>query len=270
MSNQHLPEYEKPPVIEVVCGVHFQQLEGLLAPYLGSLWEKLKPDYPECKEVAPLAPVIERFDAPAKSQMTFVELPPMARTWFVHKNETGIVQVQRDRFLHNWKKVREQDEYPRFAKVITLFKERLATFEDFLNEQSLGGLQPLQYELTYVNHIPRGEAWSTLADTGNVFPDFKRRNRDSRYLPEPETINWRTSFLFPEKVGRLHAVIRNAIRTEDQTPIIQLELTARGMPHSGTRDAMWSWFDLAHTWIVTSFTDLASETVRKNVWRQIQ
>ncbi len=214
--------------------------------------------------------MIERFEAPSKSQMTFVEVPPIARTWFIHKNETGIVQVQRDRFLHNWKKVREDDEYPRFGRVIQLFKERLATFEAFLAEQNLGTIQPLQYELTYVNHIPRGESWSTLADTGNVFPDFTRRNGQSRFLPVPETVNWRTTFVLPDNVGRLHAVIRSAIRTEDQTPIIQLELTARGMPQETSREAMWSWFDLAHTWIVNGFTDLGSENVRKKVWRQTQ
>jgi uncharacterized protein (TIGR04255 family) len=119
VSKENLPEYENPPVIEVVCGLHFQQLDGLLAPYLGALWEKLKPDYPNCKEVAPLAPVIERFEARGTPQISFVEVPPMARTWFIHKDEIGIVQVQRDRFLHNWKKVRERDEYPRFGKVIT-------------------------------------------------------------------------------------------------------------------------------------------------------
>jgi hypothetical protein len=61
-SNGVLPDYEKPPVIEVVCGILFEPIKGLTAPYIGVLWEKFKSEYPRCKEVAPLVPVIERFD----------------------------------------------------------------------------------------------------------------------------------------------------------------------------------------------------------------
>ena len=115
---KNLPDYESPPVIEVVCGILFKSIDKLLAPYFGLLWEKYKPEYPICREVSPLTSVIERFDEPPRVDLQLADVPPLPRIWFVHKNDNGIIQIQRDRFLHNWKKVRPQDEYPRYPQVI--------------------------------------------------------------------------------------------------------------------------------------------------------
>jgi len=130
-----LPDYERPPVIEVVCGILFKSIDTLLAPHFGLLWEKYKPEYPICREVPPLAPVIERFGEQPQIDLQLANVPPLPRTWFVHKNDNGIIQVQRDRFLHNWKKVRTEDEYPRYPQVIKLFKDRLAQFESFFKRK---------------------------------------------------------------------------------------------------------------------------------------
>jgi len=192
----------------------------------------------------------------------------LARTWLLTPKENGIVQLQKDRLLHNWKKVEEKDEYPHYSKVIKMFRDRLEAFELFLTDIGLGPIKPLQYEMTYVNHIPTGEGWSTLADVGKVFPDFVRRNGERKFLPEPEQVTWRTSFVLPGKQGRLHAVVRNAQRSSDQKAILLFELTARGFPSDPGREAMWEWFKLAHEWIVQGFTDLTDDHVRKHIWRQ--
>ena len=105
---KELPEFEKPPVIEVVCGVLFKPLESMLAPHLGVLWDRFKAQYRTCQEVAPLAPIVERFDESPGVELAISDKPPLPRIWFIHESETGIIQVQRDRFLHNWKKVRPE------------------------------------------------------------------------------------------------------------------------------------------------------------------
>lgn len=265
-----LPDYKTPPVIEVVCGILFEELKSLHAVHLGDLWRRLKPDYGHSREVAPLAPAVEVFGKPTKVQVQVTDIPPLPRTWLLTPNENGIVQVQRDRFLHNWKKVRPDDEYPRYSQVIRMFRDRLKVFEEFVAENELGPIEPLQYEMTYVNHIPEGDGWSTLGEVGSVFSDFVRRSDTLRFLPEPDRLNWRTSFPLGGERGRLHAVIRHARRTSDDQPILLFELTARGMAEDASAGSMWSWFDLAHEWIVRGFTDLTSEGVRKDVWRQTQ
>ena len=271
-TSESLPKYENPPVIEVVCGVLFKPIATMLVPHFGLLWEKFKPDYPSCQEVAPLPPVVERFDETAGSTLEF-ELTDkllIPRIWFVHTNGNGIIQVQTDRFLHNWRKVRPQDEYPHYHHVIEMFRDHLAKFESYLREAKLGTVEPLQYEMTYVNHIPRGDGWTTFNDIGKVFPDFAWRGGTQRFMSAPEGINWRTTFVLPNRAGRLHVTIRHAIRPHDKHPILLFELTARGVGSDKSQEATWSWFDLAHEWIVRGFADLTGEEVQQNIWGRKQ
>jgi uncharacterized protein (TIGR04255 family) len=268
-SSKVLPDYETPPVIEVVSGIMFEPIKGLAAPYLGRLWEKFKSKYPRCKEVAPLLPVIERFDEAVPVEgLPFGAGFPAPRTWFETVDGNGLIQVQRDRLLHNWKKEREEDQYPHYDYVINNFRECLATFEEFLKENQLGAMEPVQYELTYINHLLQGDGWTALGDLGKVFPDFAWRTSDQRFLPVPEAINWQTSFVLPKKAGRLHASIRLGKRRTDRRGTFLFELTARGIIEDKSRSAMWSWFDIAHEWIVRGFTDLTGEDLHKTVWRR--
>lgn len=268
VASQDLPDYENPPVVEVVCGVLFKPIDTLLAPYVGLLWEKFKPEYPHCQEVPPLEPVIEHFGESPAPQLRFTEVPPLPRIWFIHADDTGIIQIQRDRFLHNWRKRRPEQEYPRYHAVIEMFRDRLSRLRSFLSEAELGTVEPLQYEMTYINHIPQGEGWNALSEIGNVFPDFNWQGARPRFLPELEGMNWRTAFVLPERAGRLYVTIRRVVRRSDGRPILLFELTARGIGEDRTSDAMWAWFDLAREWIVRGFTDLTGEGVQKAVWRR--
>ncbi|MGH2620053.1 MAG: TIGR04255 family protein, partial [Anaerolineales bacterium] len=144
-SAEALPEYDKPPVIEVVCGVKFDTLEPFSLPHFGLLWQQFRGEYPEFKQVAPLVAPIEARAVEGGGEIEFAEMPPLPRLWFISANQNALVQVQRDYFLHNWKKVRETDDYPRYGVVIQMFKERLATFETFLAEQGLPTINPIQY-----------------------------------------------------------------------------------------------------------------------------
>ncbi len=264
-----LSDYATPPVIEVVCSILFKPIKALLAPYFGLLWEKYKPDYPICREVPPLTPVIEHLtEEPPPIDLHLTDVPPLPRMWFVHKNDNGIVQVQRDRFLHNWKKTKPEDEYPRYPTVIKLFKDRLSQFKSFLEENELGVIEPLQYEMTYINHILQGDGWTNLNEIGNVFPDFALRVSKDRFLPEPEGINWRTSFALPNQLGRLHVTIQHGKVRETGQPLLILNLTVRGIGSDKSSDGMWPWFDLAREWIVRGFADLTGEEVQKHIWKK--
>lgn len=266
---QGLPDYGEPPVIEVVCGISFKSLERLLTPYLGLLWEKFKPSYPNCQEVAPLLLQVEGF-GPTAQEPQLLEVPPLPRIWFIDEKGNKLIQVQRDRFLHNWKKVEPTDEYPRYPTVSKIFRERLAEFQAFLTENNLGTIEPVQYELTYINHIPKGEGWETLRDIGKLFPDFSWDFHRKRFVPEPEAINWRTAFELPEQSGRLHVSIRSANRLTDSRPLLLLELTARGIEKDRSLDAMGFWFDTARTWIVKSFADMTNDQLQRDFWRRKQ
>jgi hypothetical protein len=149
-----------------------------------------------------------------------------------------------------------------------MFRDHLSRFQLFLHEVGLGTPEMFQYELTYVNHIPQGDGWTKVDDLGKVFPDFSWRVGTHRFLPQPERINWQTSFVLPNRAGRLHMTIRRGIRRTDGHPLLLFELTARGIGSDKSPEGMWAWFDLAHDWIVLGFADLTGGEVQKNIWRR--
>jgi uncharacterized protein (TIGR04255 family) len=137
-TSQSLPEYGNPPVDEVVCGVLFEPIIGFLLPHFGLLWEKFRQEYPRCQEVAPLMPVVESPEQLPPQEIVVSEIP-LPRVWFLH-DDGRIIQVQRDRFLHNWRKLQPANEYPRYRKVFHMFQDHFSTFQNFLSENELGFL----------------------------------------------------------------------------------------------------------------------------------
>jgi uncharacterized protein (TIGR04255 family) len=262
-------EFESPPVVEVVCGVMFEELNSLLAPHFGILWEKFRDDYPDVKEFPPLELLIENINISSSPMgVTLSNLPPLPRICFLRPHADRLIQVQRDRFLHNWRKVQPEDVYPHFQTVFSTFKENFFIFEAFLQENDLGIIAPLQCELVYVNAIPVSEEWTSLTEIGRIFPDFRWRSNRDRFLFEPEAINWTTSFSLPDNAGRLHIDIKSALRTDDGQSIALMQLTVRGIGKDKSREGLWEWFNLAHDWIIRGFVDLTSLDFQRNIWRR--
>lgn len=259
-----LPEYAQPPVVEVVCGTAFEPVPNLTVPHLGLFWQRLGAEYTRCVEAPPLATLEEQFDVDGGA-VAGVELPgvlPAPRVWFVHRDDSRIVQVQRERFLCNWRKTHADHQYPRYQNVISSFDAQLQLFHDFVGEYAHIPLVHRQYELTYINHISDGLPWRSLEDIGAALPDFAWR-RQKRFLPAAELCDLRLAFRLPRDVGRVHMRVNNAFRKADRHPLLVLELTARGF-HTSRRD----WFDIAHDFIVRTFADLTSSQLQQEVWRR--
>jgi uncharacterized protein (TIGR04255 family) len=262
-----LPSYDQPPVTEVACSVLFNSIEGLLSPHIGLLWQRFQPEYPFCDDVAPIAPRIEIFgEQDIEPMVELTNIPPLPRVWLISNDGTRIIQIQRDRFVHNWRKISPESEYPRYGTLIKGFQEHLSNFDAFLAEAELKQVQPLQYELTYVNQIPQGDAWSNLEDIGKVFPDFAWKANPQRFLSYPQSISWATVFELPDELGRLHASVKYAVL--NNYPSLLFELTVRGIGSYTSREALQNWFDIAHEWIVYAFGDLTDEEIQTKIWKR--
>ena len=110
---------------------------------------------------------------------------------------------------------------------------------------AIGKIQPLQYELTYVNQIPQGQAWLTLEDIGKVFPDISWKANSPRFLAHLQSISWSTVFDLPDELGRLYASVKPIIVNEKST--LLFELTVRGIGDTTSRgEDLQNWFDIAH------------------------
>jgi uncharacterized protein (TIGR04255 family) len=258
-STGTLPSYKNPPVNEVVCGLRFDTPDKLRIPHIGLLWDKFRADYPIIQHAPPIAS--------AKGEILVDQATgmPLPRVWFINKSEDQLVQFQIGRFYFNWR--RRQSDYPKYDHVIKNFESVLNTIVNFFSEFELGELNPIEYELSYINHIPKGQGWDTIDDLPKIFSDFVWTQTKERFLPNPEKVAWQTEFPLPEKKGHLIINFKQAIQKEDKVPLLVLELKTRGFDESATKDRMREWFDLAHEWIVRGFTDLTTSEIQE-IWEQ--
>jgi uncharacterized protein (TIGR04255 family) len=265
IENLDTLHYETPPINEVVCGLMFEPLKELLAPHLGLLWERYKPDFATCKQQPPLAIQLETPEGTLTEAQVIFDEAPLPRVWFEETSGNGLIQVQRDRFHYNWRRVNSDDEYPHFDKVFGLFTEKLETFQRFVREIGCGELSIKQYELTYVNQILLGEGWHSVADIGDVFCDFSWKQDKDRM--QPEALNWRVTFPLPVGMGRLHAAVRSAVRNSDKKQILLFDLTARGGTEDRAVEKMQSWFVGSHNAIVRAFVEMTTQRIQKELWK---
>ena len=264
-----LPSYAHPPVAEVVVGVQFAPIEELLASHVGLYWHSVRDRLPRAEEHAPVGHVVEQFqqEMGREPRIEALTKPPLARSWFLSDTGDTLVQLQRDRFLHNWRKTSPADVYPRYPSIKDTFFELWEGLLGFLKAEGLPSPRVDQCELTYVNHVRKGEPWQSVEDLGAVFSCFDWCPRES-FLPVPEDMRWHMRFLLPEDRGRLYAEAIPARLVSEKISIIRFSLTARGMPPGeADADAMAAWYDLAHEWIVKGFSDLVSEGT-DGIWKR--
>ncbi len=142
-----LPEFDHPPVDEVVLGIEFAPLRGFTQAHLGVFWNDIREDYPRTQDQIPL------LDLGTLPIVIPTGIPPNAgfRTWFISNDDSSIIQVQNDRFICNWRK--RGDEYPRFEPLYERFSANLALFERVAEGLELGTLSPRRIEVTYINWI---------------------------------------------------------------------------------------------------------------------
>jgi len=257
-----LPDYKKPPVIEVVCGIAFKKIEQFKAPHLGLFWQRLRADYPICQHAPPLGFPPEPSEPSGEFEL------PLPRMWFINEKMNNLIQLQNNRFFYNWRKMRADEPYPHYRAVIKKFTANLELFQKFLEEEKLRSFSPTDCELTYINHILKGEGWETISDISGVLPDISWRSNNSRFLPEPLNIGWMSSFALPEDKGRLHVKLDQVAHKIDKRPILRLEISAKGLGADKSQKAIWDWFEIAHKWIVCGFADLTNLKIQKTFWER--
>jgi len=261
MVSTGFPDYKKPPVVEVAIAVQFAPLRGFTAAHAGLYWHKIRAEFGQAEEQAPIPPMSEPAspeEVEPASVFTFGK-PPMPRLWFIDSTSTRIIQVQHDKFIHNWRKMNPGDKYPRFDEIRENFLKYWAGFIEFLEKNRLPKPDINQCELTYVNRMKKSEGWNSMPDLENMFTTFVWKTR-SGFLPPPDNVQWGLHFSLPEKWGRLHVQMVPVRLPPENEQAIHLVLTARGRPE-GTIDlkAMNKWFDLGHEWIVKGFADIVDK-----------
>lgn len=265
--NLPIPKFDRPPVYETVLGIQFNILKGFSIPHYGLYWGRVRGDYPKYEVHPPLSPAVEQFGSDsrkqAKSGIEIVPVPDI-RTWFLNDNGTILLQVQKDRFLQNWRKVQDSEVYPHYDQLKPKFLQEWRTFCRFLEETEIERPEVNQCEVTYVNHIDVDLGPRRYGDLQKVISCWSGKCSGD-FLSDPESVNFNSRYLLPDKKGRLHITLQPAFRRSDAKEILRLNLTVRGRPNSSEVDDIAEWLDLGHEWVVRSFTDVTTSEMHK-IW----
>jgi uncharacterized protein (TIGR04255 family) len=257
---------KRPPVVEVVVGVQFNSLPRLSAGHLGAFWRELASEWPNVEDAPALPPQFEHFgDEGALPFFAGLHLQLMQKPELrlQARNQTGdrMVQIQNGRLHYNWLG-HGNAEYPSYEKVKREFDKTVALFATFLRQKALGEFEPNQWELTYIDHIPKETLWQGPDDWPRIF-----RAWDATPVRVPgiamESFEAEWHYEIQPNVGRLHIKMARG-RTAKQQDVLVINTTARGPVRIGDAEATLDHgLELGHQAVRTVFASLTSESAHQ-------
>jgi uncharacterized protein (TIGR04255 family) len=264
---QTLPKFDAPPVIETVLCIQFVPLPGFTAAHGGCFWQRsLAPDLVEWQsaKLAERPKIEDEFEdlgsKPAFKRMAFQLRPAegVSRTQIIRSDEERMIQVQDTRFIYNWRK--RQGAYPSYTAIKPDFDVLWERFIKYLDESRFPSPQPNQWEVTYVNHIPRGELWNEVSDWAKLLPSLYIPDVSCRESVAFETLGGGWQYRLANNRGRLHVSIQHGQTSEaDRSEVLMLHLTARGPIGTAETETADAGFSLGHDAIVETFYRMTSD-----------
>lgn len=241
-----LARFIKSPLAEVVCGVEFSAPE-FSAVHFGLYWQQIQ-------ERFPLPPL----DRPPLGEIPLIPLPSLRRVWFESADKRQLLQLQSNRFLYNWRRQSEVEEYPHFEEIYPQFEREWQSFQNWWLELSGLPLQPTHYELTYLNQIDATFGWHDPGDTHKLFTFVGKTWND--FLDKPKICNSNLEFILPDNQGNLIISLSQKNKIEDNSLVMFLELTSRSL---NADLVLENWFDTAHNYTVHAFLELIHENAKQ-------
>ena len=151
-------KYKNPPVVETVLSVQFSPLANLGVGLLGSYWKELGSGWPHVTDAHAVAPVFERFESAKTWELSELSVKFSqqvdVRLQIRNAVKDRMIQVQNGRFFYNWLET-SVVEYPSYEAVRPEFDGHWDKFRESVvfNSDEIS-VQPNQWEVIYVNHLP--------------------------------------------------------------------------------------------------------------------
>lgn len=145
-----LPEFDRPPLVEVALAAGFPPQLGLRQAHLGVIWAAFRNDYPVVQDHPPLEPLMPQ-GVPGFT-INITNAPPLHRSWFLSPDGDKLIQVQADRFVANWR-ITPGVAYPRFRELFPDFTEAYRHLTSALSDVGLPETDVTSTEVVYVNWI---------------------------------------------------------------------------------------------------------------------
>jgi len=257
-----LPEFDRPPVVEVAIGVQFEPIKSFRQAHLGLFWDRIRAEYPKTQDQARLETPVETLEADGgwpTLQLELIDAPPVHRAWFISEDESLLVQLQDDRLIHNWR--HRGGEYPRFEPLLELFWSHIDSFNAVVANAGLAPMPVLQTEVSYINWI--------AADSMEQFfrPSIASELDVAGIGPRPDGQRWMARYPVREGDdlrGRLSVEAQPGRRVDEGKVSIgfQLSLTFRAPVVVGAdRGTISNLLALGRSSIVRVFAALTTDTM---------
>ena len=248
-----------------MLGVGFLEVPELTSVQIVRFWDRnLASELPSDGQSPPYEVPIERFPAePVRREVSLTlrnePLPP--RLLFFDDNH--LVQLQQDWYAYNWRKTPARPDYERYEEGRNRFKRYLYMLCDYLTNELSVEFHPKQGEITYVNRIPMSVLREDPGPLGLLLNDIQPAA--GNYLPEPyyAEASWGYEFKDDKVRGRLHITTNREVDQGSGLPLVNLTLTARGIPVSNDVDSILRFLDLGREWIVRGFHDITTPLMHK-------
>ncbi len=257
--------------METVLAVKFRQVPRLDTSHLVRFWEqRLAGELPNIEERPRYEPPLERLESNGR-QATFTLSLDTSTTSprFLCFSDNDLVQLQHDWFAYNWRKTSNYPEYGSYETGRDKFKKWYAEFADFVDTQLGLPLAPVQYEMTYVNHIELTPEDLTAGPFGGVLRSIVPKS--GKFLPMPTSAKHAMTYEITDSStsgrvslrGRMHVTAEHAWSEDMSDSFLLLNLTARGAADPSAGGDLSCFFDLAHVWIVNGFVDVTSKALHE-------
>ena len=235
--------FENIPLIEVAFEIQFPRAIFVYEKIYGFYNEYLSKQFPEITENDVLSNVIENGNGdPIIRKLSGFH----TRKFFISTDKVYIIQIQPDKLLMNWRKIDESTQYPGYKIVVKEFFEVInRAYVHFGID-----IDPNQYEMAYVNHIPR------LEESGSLYDPTKY----SKYLGSlPVSRNFKLAFATPLSFsdGILKTDIESVIEIDNNVHVVKVQNTARGYNDGKIED----WFDAAHEKLIKEFDNILIQSI---------
>lgn len=265
-----LPKFDFPPVVETVLSVQFAPLQHFSSAHAGWFWKKCLDQSWNTVQVVPrLDDSFERFGDEMVwgrgGGLRIATRPEPDRLQIIRENNERMIQVQDTRFIYNWKK--QGGPYPSYEKLLPEFLEAFDFFKLFVKDAGNDPLEINQWEVTYVNFLPKNDLWQSINDWSKIFPSLPT---SVAYLDNlfAEDFRFESRFVIGRNLGRLYMNLgRGKIGSEKGEEVIHLQFTARGPIEENSVKGLKKGLDLGHETIVLSFESMTSPFAHK-FWKK--
>jgi uncharacterized protein (TIGR04255 family) len=126
----------------------------------------------------------------------------------------------------------------------------------------MGEVTPNQWELTYINSIPKGKLWETPSDWSKVLPGLFG-SPPSGGNAKLESFGGEWHFEIPPKRGRLHISVQLSRLKDELEPVLLLQMTARGSVGKGAAQTFDEGLEIGHQATLDAFLEITSDDAQK-------